>query len=95
MGMSKKQMAPALHRRRVGDLAGVSFGVSRPTTERREMSERRDNEYVERLAAQTADLDLENAEDRSRFFELIGQLTREDLLRLAEIHQRRAYGEFE
>jgi hypothetical protein len=59
------------------------------------MSERRDNEYLERLAAQTADLDLENAEDSGRFFELIGQLTREELLRLAEIHQRRAYGEFE
>ena len=59
------------------------------------MSERRDNEYLERLAAQTADLDLENTEDRCRFFESIGQLTREELLRLAEIHQHRAYGEFE
>jgi hypothetical protein len=59
------------------------------------MGETRGNEYLERLAAQTADLDLEDAEDRSRYFELMGQLTREELLRLAEIHQRRGHGEFE
>ncbi len=59
------------------------------------MSEARGNEELERLAEQTAALDLDDAEDRRHYFELIEPLTREELRRLVEIHQRRAHGEFE
>ena len=53
------------------------------------------NEELERLAQLSAELDLRDSEDRGRFFELIRLLTREEVLRLAEIHKRRAYGEME
>ncbi len=54
----------------------------------------RSNEELERLAEASAELDLENSEDRRRYFELIAPLPKEDALRLAEIHRRRAHGEF-
>ena len=57
------------------------------------MDEARSNEELERLAEQTAYLDLDDSEDRRRYFELIGPLTKEEMLRLAEIHQRRGRGE--
>jgi hypothetical protein len=59
------------------------------------MDEARSNEELERLAKQVANLDLEDSEDRRRYFELIGPLTREEVLRLSEIHQRRGHGKFE
>jgi hypothetical protein len=53
------------------------------------------NEELEHLAQVSAELDLRSSEDLNRFFELIGPLTREEVLRLAEIQGRRAYGEME
>jgi hypothetical protein len=50
---------------------------------------------LERIAEVSVDLDLRDSEDRNRFFELVRPLTKEDALRLAEIHERRAYGEME
>jgi hypothetical protein len=53
------------------------------------------NEELERLAQVSAELDLRDGEDLNRFFELVRSLTKDEVLRLAEIHERRAYGEME
>jgi hypothetical protein len=45
---------------------------------------------LEHLAELSAELDLQDSEDRGQFWELIKSLTREEWLELAEIHERRA-----
>lgn len=52
------------------------------------------NQELERLAELSAELDLRNSDDLKRYFELISRLTRAEVLKLAELHRRRAHGEF-